>query len=86
LFGLGDAENESGDITTENAFGIAGNRNAYLGLAQFDQSGNFTNQQGGLQYRSPADSLEFAGGELEFVPENATQCEQTVQQAAAARK
>jgi hypothetical protein len=84
-FEVGDTANESGNISTENSFAIEGNNNnACLGLAQFDQSGNFTNQQGTLQYRSPADNLEFAGGELEFVPENATECEQEVQQAAAA--
>ena len=84
-FGIGDTENESGEIETENSFGIEGdNNNACLGQLQFGQTGNFTNQQGALQYASDADDLEFAGGELEFVPENSTACEQAVEQAAAA--
>jgi hypothetical protein len=82
---IGDTENESGEISTENAFEIAGNNNnACLGQLQFGQTGNFTNQQGALQYASDVDDLEFAGGELEFAPENETGCEQAVQQASAA--
>jgi len=84
-FEIGDTENESGEIETENAFGIEGdNNNACLGQLQFGQTGNFTNQQGALQYASGVDDLEFAGGELSFAPENETACEQEVQQAAAA--
>src|SRR5215204_5926402 len=49
-FGIGDAENESGEIETENNFSIEGNNNnACLGQQQFGQTGNFTNQQGVLQ-------------------------------------
>src|SRR5215203_6224734 len=82
---VGDVENESGDVALENTFSIEGNNNnACLGQQQFGQTGNFTNQQGDLQYVSPLDDLEFAGGELEFAPENETACEQKVQQAAAA--
>src|SRR5215203_5893226 len=84
-FEVGDTENESGGIETENAFGIEGNNNnACLGQLQFGQTGNFTNQQGALQYASDADDLEFGGPEIEFGPENETACEQEVQQAAAA--
>jgi len=84
-FEIGDAENESGGIETENAFSIEGNNNnACLGQLQFGQTGNFTNQQGVLQYASDADDLEFGAGEFEFAPENETACEQAVQQAAAA--
>ena len=84
-FGIGDTENESGEIETENAFGIEGdNNNACLGQLQFGQTGNFTNQQGALQYASDADDLGFAGPEIEFAPENETACEQAVQQASAA--
>ena len=84
-FGLGDVENESGDIETENSFEIEGdNNNACLGQSQFGQTGNFTNQQGTLQFDSDADDLEFGGGEFEFAPENETACEQAVQQSAAA--
>ena len=84
-FEIGDTENESGGIETENSFAIEGNNNnACLGQEQFGQSGNFTNQQGALQYDSDADDLEFEGGEISFAPENETACEQAVQQAAAA--
>ena len=84
-FEISDTENESGEIETENAFEIEGNNNnACLGQLQFGNTGNFPNQQGALQYASDADDLEFGAGELEFVPENSTACEQAVEQAAAA--
>jgi len=82
---LGDVENESGDIETENEFSIEGNNNnACLGQLQFGNTGNFTNQQGVLQYASDADDIELSGPEIEFAPENETSCEQDVEQAAAA--
>ena len=84
-FEIPDAENESGGIETENAFEIAGdNNNACLGQLQFGQTGNFTNQQGALQYASGVDDLEFGGPEIEFGPESETACEQAVQQSSAA--
>ena len=84
-FEISDTENESGGIETENSFSIEGNNNsACLGQLQFGQTGNFTNQQGALQYASDADDLEFGAPEISFVPENSTECEQAVQQAAAA--
>jgi len=50
-FDLGDVENESGDVALENNFSIEGNNNnACLGQQQFGQTGNFTNQQGALQF------------------------------------
>ena len=84
-FEIGDTENESGGIGTSNEFEIAGNNNsACLGQQQFGQTGNFTNQQGSLQYASGVDDLEFGAGELEFGPESETACEQAVQQSSAA--
>ena len=84
-FGIGDAENESGEIETENSFEIEGdNNNACLGQLQFGNTGNFTNQQGVLQYASDADDIELSGPDIEFAPENETACEQEVQQSAAA--
>ena len=84
-FELGDTENESGDIETENDFAIEGNNNnACLGQLQFGNTGNFTNQQGALQYASDADDIEFEGGEITFAPENETACDQAVQQSSAA--
>ena len=84
-FEIGDTENESGGVGTSNEFEISGNNNsACLGQQQFGNTGNFTNQQGALQYASEVDDLGFGAGELEFAPENETACEQEVQQAAAA--
>src|SRR5215204_2338275 len=84
-FEIGDTENESGGVGTSNEFEISGNNNsACLGQQQFGNTGNFTNQQGALQYASGVDDLGFAGPEIEFAPESETACEQAVQQAAAA--
>src|SRR5215207_11692540 len=84
-FEIGDTENESGGIETENSFSIEGNNNsACLGQQQFGQTGNFTNQQAAQQDFSGADDLEFGGPEIEFGPESETACEQAVQQSAAA--
>ncbi len=92
--GIGDTENESGEIATENSFAIEGdNNNACLGQLQFGNTGNFTNQQGALQYAVPPPQAQgggpppkdpIHGPEVEFAPENATGCEQAVQQSAAA--
>ena len=84
-FEISDTENESGEIETENAFEIAGDNNsACLGQLQFGNTGNFTNQQGALQYASEVDDLGFSAPGIGFAPENETACEQEVQQAAAA--
>ena len=84
-FEIGDTENESGGVGTSNEFEISGNNNsACLGQLQFGNTGNFTNQQGALQYASEVDDLGFAGPGIGFAPENETACEQEVQQAAAA--
>src|SRR5829696_7643929 len=84
-FEIGDTENESGGIGTSNELEIEGNNNnACLGQLQFGQTGNFTNQQGALQYASEVDDLGFAGLGIGFAPESETACEQAVQQAAAA--
>jgi len=84
-FEIGDTENESGGIGTSNELEIAGNNNnACLGQQQFGNTGNFTNQQGALQYASVTDDQEFGGPEIEFGPESETACEQAVQQASAA--
>ncbi len=81
---FGDSENESGDIENFNNFSIEGNNNnACLGLLQFGNTGNFTNQQEAGQFFSAADDIEFEGQEVTFVPVNETACEQAVQQAAA---
>src|SRR5215217_3367875 len=83
-----DQELESGEISTETDISIEGNNNNQCaGLLQFGQTGNFANQQGTSQYDFGPDAefkQEFEGPEIEFAPENATECEQAVQQSAAA--
>ncbi len=80
-----DQELESGEIGTETELAIDGNNNNQCaGLLQFGQTGNFPNQQGTSQYDNPELEQEWEGPEIEFAPENATECEQAVQQAAAA--
>ena len=84
-FEIGDTENESGGIGTSNEFEIEGNNNsACLGQQQFGQTGNFTNQQGALQYASVVDDLGLSGPGIGFAPESETACEQAVQQSSAA--
>ncbi len=81
--GFDDQELESGEISTETELSIEGNNNSQCaGLLQFGQSGNFANEQGTSQYDIPEFEQEFEGPETEFAPENATECEQAVQQAA----
>ncbi len=88
VVGFDDQELESGEIATETEISIEGNNNSQCaGLLQFGQTGNFPNQQGTSQYDFGPDAefeQEFEGPEIEFGPENATECEQAVQQAAAA--
>ncbi len=80
-----DQEFESGGIETATSLGIDGNNNNQCaGLLQFGQTGNFGNEQGYTQYDIGEAENELAGPEIEFGPENATECEQAVQQAAAA--
>jgi len=84
--GFDDQELESGEIGTETELSIEGNNNDQCaGLLQFGNTGNFPNQQGTAQYDiSDEFEQEFEGPEIEFGPENGTECEQAVQQAAAA--
>ena len=85
--GFDDQELESGDVETETNISIEGNNNNQCtGLLQFGQTGNFANQQGTAQYDTGEDGFEqeFSGPETEFAPENGTECEQAVQQSAAA--
>ncbi len=83
--GFDDQEFESGGIGTETEMAIDGNNNNQcLGVLQFGQTGNVGNEQGTSQYDNPHFEQEFAGPETEFGPENGTECEQAVQQSAAA--
>ncbi len=94
---FGDQELDSGEIETETDISIEGsNNNQCVGALQFGQTGNLANQQGTSEF-GDGDGVfgfhgfffgdgdnELTGPETEFGPENATECEQAVQQAAAA--
>jgi len=80
-----DQELESGEIGTETEMATDGNNNNQcLGVLQFGQTGNSANQQGTAQYDIEVFSGGFGGPGISFAPENGTECEQAVQQAAAA--
>ncbi len=80
-----DQEAESGGIETATEMAIEGNNNSQcLGVLQFGNTGNIQEQQGFTQYDLGEAENELAGPEIEFAPENATECEQAVQQSAAA--
>ncbi len=83
--GFDDQELESGGIATETELAIDGNNNNQCaGLLQFGQTGNSANQQGTANYDQEEFSQGFGGPGISFAPENGTECEQAVQQAAAA--
>ncbi len=79
-----DQEAESGEIEAETEMAIDGNNNNQcLGVLEFGNTGNIENQQGFTQYDTGAGG--GAGGPgVSFAPENETECEQAVQQSAAA--
>ena len=80
-----DQEFESGGIETSTELAIDGNNNNQCaGWLQFGQTGNAGNMQGTSQYDNPEAEQEFAGPEFELTPEQAAECEQQIQQAAAA--
>jgi len=79
-----DQESESGGIGTSTSLSIDGNNNNQCGgLLQTGQTGNVSNEQGTLQYFTVGDN-GMGGPSTSFAPENETECEQAVQQAAAA--
>ena len=83
--GVGGAEQESGDVEMEFSVSNSGdNSNQCASALQFGNTGNFANSQGVLQYASEADDFEFSGNEVVFEPSLAQECEQAVQQSAAA--
>jgi hypothetical protein len=80
-----DQKAESGSIEKETDISIKGdNNNQCTGLLQFDQSGNFLNQQGTTQTDIGEFEQEFAGPKNAFTPKNGTECEQGVEQASTA--
>ncbi len=82
-----DQEAESGDV--DQSFNVTGggdNSNQCAGIQGVANTGNAQNQTGVLQYGSTADDFEFedSGASIEVNPENATTCDQQVNQAASA--
>ncbi len=83
-FGLGDQASESGGVGQSFAVGNEGdNSNQCVGFQGFGNTGNLQNAQGALQYSSEGD-VEFTGGTFAFGPESELECQQAVEQAAAA--
>src|SRR4051794_29893957 len=76
---------ETGDVTLDTSVtGSGDNSNQCVAPLQFGNTGNLQNEQGFLQYNSIADDVEFGGSSFEFAPEQAVECTQSVEQAAAA--
>ncbi len=83
--GFGQEDVESGDV--EPAIGIASKGdqvNMCAAVLQAAQSGNVQNAQGVLQYKSAVDEIEFEGSRIAITPELVSECQQTIQQSAAA--
>jgi len=76
---------DTGEVSLDTAVeGSGNNSNQCVAPVQFGNTGNLQNEQGFLQYSSIADDVEFGGSSFEFAPEQAVECGQSVEQAAAA--
>ena len=83
----GEQEAESGEV--DQSFEVSGsgdNSNQCVGLQGVANTGNSQNQTNLIQYGSEADDFEFdeVGSTITVSPTNTTECEQMVNQAAAA--
>ncbi len=84
--GIGIGEAESGDaepeLTVENT---GDSSNICVGALQQTNTGNVQNAQGVNQYAvEESDDIELTGANITIEPAAAVECEQTIQQAAAA--
>ena len=76
---------ESGGVEPAVEIANKGNNvNLCAALLQSAQSGNVQNEQGAVQYKTEVDDLGFGGSSITLTPEAAQECEQLIQQAAAA--
>ena len=76
---------ESGGVEPAAEIANKGNNvNLCAALLQSAQSGNVQNEQGAVQYKTEVDDLGFGGSSITLTPEAAQECEQVIQQAAAA--
>jgi uncharacterized membrane protein len=82
-----EQESESGDVDQSFEVSQTGdNSNQCAGIQGVANTGNAQNQIGLLQYGSEADDFEFdeVGSTITVSPENSTECDQQVNQAATA--
>jgi hypothetical protein len=83
--GIDQETDETGDIAIDASIVNTGNNsNQCAAPLQFGNTGNLQNAQFFNQFDSDADDVEFDGGTFEFNPEQAVECNQQVQQSAAA--
>jgi hypothetical protein len=82
-----EQETESGEVNQSfNVSNTGDNSNQCAGIQGVANTGNAQNQIDLLQYASDADDFEFddTGSSIEVSPENSTDCDQQVNQAASA--
>jgi LPXTG-motif cell wall-anchored protein len=80
-----EQEAESGDVGIETSVtGRGDNANQCAPLLQGANTGNNQNGQGVVQYDSEAEDIELEGGSIAVSPELAAECNQKIQQSAAA--
>ena len=80
-----EQEAESGDVGIETSVtGSGDNANQCAPLLQGANTGNNQNGQGVVQYDSEAEDIELEGGSIAVSPELAAECNQRIQQSAAA--
>src|SRR5918993_3536517 len=83
----GEQESESGEVDQSFAVTSEGdNSNQCAGISGVANTGNAQNQLDLIQYGSDADDFEFDEviSSIEVSPENSTECDQQVNQAATA--
>src|SRR5919112_1664793 len=83
----GEQDAESGDVNQSFEVSSSGdNSNQCAGIQGVANTGNAQNQTSLIQYGSEADDFEFdeVGSNIEVSPENSTECDQQVNQAASA--
>jgi hypothetical protein len=82
-----EQEADSGDVDQSFEVSQTGdNSNQCVGIQGVANTGNTQNQTSLIQYGSDADDFEFdeVGSNIEVSPENSTECDQQVNQAASA--
>jgi hypothetical protein len=78
-------ESESGDVNVEGSVSSEGDyASQCVAPLQFGNTGNLQNGQAVLQYDSTSDDISLGGSTFGFGPSVSTECDQKVQQSAAA--